>query len=147
MSNLKKRIDLVADFQRISITQIREAKFTERNAADEVVFEVLLWSAYFDWILFSYPDYQSLHKESIVYRYCWSNLYGEETWGNDWAGEVEVDRLEEFYGHLKSIILPEDLNTEKELAAMIRICESAIQNKNKLFFIADYLSLRLKWMS
>jgi hypothetical protein len=58
--------------------------------------------------------------------------------GDYTEGEVEVDRLEEFYGHLKSITLRDELNVEKEFAAILEICESAIQHTNKLFFVADY---------
>jgi hypothetical protein len=138
VNNIKKTIDLVSDFQKISIAQINEAVFTEKNVAGETIFEVLIWWYYFDWILFSYPDYESLPKESILYKYCWSSLYGKETWGDYTEGEVEVDRLEEFYGHLKSITLRDELNVEKEFAAILEICESAIQHTNKLFFVADY---------
>jgi hypothetical protein len=133
-----RKIDLVTEFQKISITQIREAYFRERTESGELVFEVEFWSGYFCMILNLYPDYKTLPKESIIYKYRWSDDYGDDVWGDDWNGEVEIDRLEEFYGHIKSINLPEDLNAQQEYSAILEICESAINNKNKLFFIADY---------
>jgi len=133
-----RKIDLVSDFQKISLTQIREAYFRERDESGNLVFEVEFWSGYFGNILFLYPDYMALPKKSVIYKYCWSHDYGNEVWGDYWNGEVEVDRLEEFYGHLKSIILTEDANAQKEYDAILEICESALKNKNRLFFIADY---------
>lgn len=133
-----RKIDLVSEFQKISITQIREAYFRERTESGELVFEVEFWSGYFGMILELCPDYKTLPSESVIYKYCWSYEYGDEVWGNDWDGEAEVDRIEEFYSHLKSIILTEDFNAQKEYDAILEICESAIKNKNKLFFIADY---------
>jgi hypothetical protein len=133
-----RKIDLVSDFQKISAIQIREAYFREREESGKLVFEVEFWSGYFGMILDLYPDYKGLPSESIIYKYCWSNEYGDEVWGDDWNGEVEVDRLEEFYGHLKAIILPENLNAQREYNAILEICESTIKNKNRLFFIAHY---------
>ncbi|MEO6977751.1 MAG: hypothetical protein ABI113_05200, partial [Mucilaginibacter sp.] len=115
-----------------------EAYFRERDEAGKLVFEVEFWSGYFGIILFLYPDYMALPKESVIYKYCWSYDYGNDVWGDYWNGEVEVDRLEEFYGHMKSIILTEDANAQKEYDAILEICESALKNKNRLFFIADY---------
>jgi hypothetical protein len=133
-----RKIDLVSDFQKISAIQIREAYFREREESEKLVFEVEFWSGYFGMILDLYPYYKGLPSESIIYKYCWSNEYGDEVWGDDWNGEVEVDRLEEFYGHLKAIILPENLNAQREYNAILEICESTIKNKNRLFFIAHY---------
>ena len=110
----------------------------ERSASGELIFEVGFWSGYFGAILDLYPDYKTLPSESIIYKYRWSYENEEDIWGDHWNGEVEVDRLEEFYGHMKSIILPEGLNAQKEYNAILEICESAIKNKNRLFFIADY---------
>jgi hypothetical protein len=133
-----KKIDLVSDFQKISIVQIREAYFRERTESGELVFEVVLWSGYFGMILDLYPDYQELPRESIIYKYRWSADYEFDTWGDEFNGEVQVDRLEEFYDHMKSLVIAEELNAQKEYNAILEICESAIKNKNKLFFIADY---------
>ena len=133
-----RKIDLVSDFQKISVTQIREAYFRERTESDELVFEVRFWSGYFGMILHLYPDYTTLPSESIIYRYCWSDDYGNEVWGDEWTGEVEVERLEEFYLHLQSIVLPENSNMQEEYNAILEICESAVKNSNRLFFIADY---------
>lgn len=133
-----RTIDLITDFQKISITQIREAYFRERTVAGEIVFEVGLWSGYVGFILSHYPDYKSLPPESVVYKFNWSDDYGDHTWGDDRYGEVEVDRLQEFYGHLKTIIITEDCNCQKEYDAILEICQSAIKSGNRLFFLADY---------
>ncbi|RQO69406.1 hypothetical protein DBR43_15080 [Pedobacter sp. KBW06] len=133
-----RKIDLVTDFQKKSIAQIRQAFFRERTASGELVFELEFWSVCFDKILYLYPDYRELPKESVIYKYCWSNEHDDDVWGNEDDGEVEFDRVEEFYGHLKSITLPEDSYGKEEYHAILEICESAIKNKNKLFFMADY---------
>jgi len=133
-----RKIDLVSDFQKISITQIREAYFRERTESGQLVFEVAFWSGYFGMILDLFADYKSLPSESIIYKFCWSDEYELDVWGDHWEGEVEIDRLEEFYGHIKSINLTQGINAIKEYNAILEICESTIKNKNKLFFIADY---------
>lgn len=46
-----RKINLVSDFQKISITQIREAYFRERTQSGDLVFEVEFWSGYFGMIL------------------------------------------------------------------------------------------------
>jgi hypothetical protein len=133
-----RKIDLVSEFQKISITQIRDAYFRERTESGELVFEVEFWSGYFGMILDLYPNYKALPSESIIYKYCWSNDYGKDVWGDHWNGEMEVDRLEKFYVHIKSIVITEDFNAQKEYNAILEICESAIKNKNKLFSVANY---------
>ncbi|WP_143166704.1 hypothetical protein [Pedobacter caeni] len=129
----------MSDFQKKTFVQIREAYFRERNESGELVFEVEFWSSYFTLILdLFYPDYRELPIESTIHKYHSSNQYDEDTWGDENNGEVEIDRLEEFYGHMKSIVLPESLGAQEVYNAIIEICESAIKNKNKLYFIADY---------
>ncbi len=134
-----RKIDLVTPFQKQSITQIRDAHFMERTASGECVFEIDVWSYYVIWIFDQCPDYKVLPQESFVYRFCWNQHHDLEYLGDETVGEVEIDRLEEFYEYLQSIYpLAESFEIKPEMDAILEICRSAIAHQNKLFLIADY---------
>ena len=74
----------------------------------------------------------------MIYKFCWSADYGDERWGEEEHGEVELERLQEFYRHLKTIRNSGQLYSKEEYNTVIEICESALKNNNQLFLIADY---------
>lgn len=137
-----KNIDLLSEIQSRTFVALSEAYFRERNAKGEVVFELLLWTHDVTMILTLFPDYESLHPRSVIFQYNHALDYELDGWGEDTIGEVELERLDEFLGHLKSIHIstgqPNDASNPKAYAAIIELCESALANGNRVFFEADY---------
>ncbi|WP_342644675.1 hypothetical protein [Mucilaginibacter sp. CSA2-8R] len=135
-----KKIDLITPFQQKSIAAIDGAYFRERTASGECVFEVGVWSHCVLMIFEQCPDYKALPEESFVYRFCWHWLHHSKYLGNYIEGEVEIDRLPEFYNYLQNIRHSPEIQrmAAEEMDVILEICKLAMANGNRLFLIADY---------
>lgn len=135
-----RKIDLITPFQQKSIAAIDGTYFRERTTSGECVFEIGVWSHCVRMIFEQCPDYKMLPEESFVYRFCWHWVQHSEYLGNDEQGEVEINRLPEFYDYLLSIRHSPEIQAmvPEEMEAILEICESAITNGTKLILIADY---------
>jgi hypothetical protein len=109
----------------------RELIFTEKSSSNQITFKLELWYGYFDSIMRLIPLNNNNHPDSIVYN--WQKLegfYDEEIW--------ECKRIQEFYDQLLGIInFPNEAGLNDALDALKQICQSSIQNENRLFI--EYL--------
>lgn len=118
-------IDLYSGFE-----MDRELIFTER-LSNQIILKVKLWYGYFDSIMRQIPLNANMHPDSITYN--WQKIvgfYDEELW--------ECKRVQEFYTQLLSINnLPNEAGLSGALDALKQICNSTLQNGNRLFI--EYL--------
>ena len=131
-----RRIDLLSNWQKHFTLNLGKSYLRERKNNGELVTELLLSSALLDNIMMSNCNYKNLDPNSVIYKYCTTR----DKEGNCWAEnkEEECERIEEFYEQLISIkenIDFELLHTEYE--EVLKICQSTINNNNKLFLITD----------
>jgi len=103
-----------------------ETFLRERTSTGMLVFEVHLFSADFSSIMDWIPFDSMTDINSVIY-----NFNVNLDWGTD---ESECERLQEFYDQLIAInnIIP---NEEMDVYNAIKqICQSALQNGNKLYY-------------
>ncbi|MGY3215408.1 hypothetical protein [Mucilaginibacter sp. HD30] len=98
----------------------------ERTPSGTLVFEVHLWHGHFTSVLDWLPFITETHEESVVY-----NFHTDVDWGDE---ESECNRLLELYNQLEAI--EKDINPLDYDAyiAIKQICNSALQNGNKLYY-------------
>ena len=102
-----------------------EAILIEKDSSDNILFQVKLFQADFsvivDWI--PYDAASSPDNLALILN---TNL----DWGEDFS---EVIRLQEFYHQLLLVINYIDPNDLEVFNSIRNICESTIQNGNRLF--------------
>lgn len=102
-----------------------ETILIEKDSSDQIVYELKLFSADFNSIIDWLPFDASSKPDSLVYI-----LNTNLGWGDEFS---QVYRLQEFHDQLLSIggkVDPFDLPIFK---AIQHICESTLQNNNRLF--------------
>lgn len=102
-----------------------ETTLIQKNSSNQIVYELRLFSADFNSIIEWLPFNQNSHTESVVYLYN-MNL----DWGINYT---LITRLQEFYNQLMSITNQVHSLDLPILDALKQICQSALQNGNRLF--------------
>lgn|GEM_PF-6280895 len=117
-----------------------EIYFRERDNKGNLIYELELTTHQFEFIINHYYSiFRELNPESLIYKY-----HSEEyaILNDPVAKEQECDRVKEFYEQLISIkqkVIDENSGADEALDELLKICNSAITNKNKLFIFSDYL--------
>ena len=106
-----------------------ELVLREKTTNNQIIFEVRMLDFHFNEVL-SLIQLGQYHTESVMYNY-----FTCEGWHN---GEWECKRVQEFYNQLLSINnLPNEAVLSDALEALKQICNSTLQNGNRLFI--EYL--------
>jgi hypothetical protein len=106
-----------------------EATLIEKDGADNVVYKVRLFQADFSGIIDWIPYDETSDPENLVRII---NL--DLDWGSNFS---QVIRLQEFHDQLLTIIDNLDPSDLQVYNAIKNICESAIQQGNRLFIILN----------
>lgn len=112
-------IDLYSDYE-----GYQKIVLTEETSLNEIIFEVQLLGFHFDEVL-SFIPLGEYNQDSVSYNYLRSTGWHDGKW--------ECTRIQEFYNQLLLLdnLIPS--NYMNVYNAMKQICNSALQNGNKLF--------------
>lgn len=115
-------IDLYSDY----VGEL-EIVFLEKNSDNEIIFKVDLWYADFTSLMGHIPLQPVMHQDSVIYN--WQRgigFYDIEDW--------ECKRIQEFHDQLLAIVdMPSTAGLDNVRNALIQICDSALQNGDRLF--------------
>jgi hypothetical protein len=105
-----------------------EIVLTEESSSGEIIFKVQLLELHFYEIL-SFIPLGEYNPDSVMYNYFRAPGWHDDKW--------ECKRLREFYDQLtllSDLVPSDDLDVYN---ATKQICNSALQNENKLFIVLD----------
>ncbi|MET3502605.1 hypothetical protein ABIC45_004229 [Mucilaginibacter rubeus] len=115
-------IDLYSDY----VGEL-EIIFLEKSTENEIVFKVDLWYADFASLMGYIPIQPNMPQDSLTYN--WQKVvgfYDVEEW--------EYKRVQEFHDQLLAIVdMPSAAGLDNVRNALLQICDSALQNGNRLF--------------
>ena len=116
-------INLYSDYE-----GYQEIVLTEELSSGEIIFKVQLLAFDFDEILSLIP-LGEYNPDSVMYNYFRASGWHDDKW--------ECKRLQEFYDQLtllSDLVPSDDFGVYN---AIKQICNSALQNENKLFIVSD----------
>lgn len=142
MKILPLKIELVSKWMKLYSFSIclDEIYFRERDDKNNLVYELELTTHQFEFIInHYYSNFKELNPDSLIYKYH-SDEYA--ILNDPIAQERECYRVKEFNEQLINIrekVVQENSGAEEALDELVKICESTITHKNKLYIFSDYL--------
>ena len=135
------KIELISEWMKIFPYSLclDEIYFRERNSVGTLIYELTLSTHQFGYIINPfYENFRELNPESLIYK-----CHSKDFENGDWAEkqEEECQSVEEFYNHLleKREIICVFIEVKEAYNELLKICESTMKNKNKLFVFSEYL--------
>ncbi|MBJ2123210.1 hypothetical protein [Flavobacterium sp. IB48] len=142
MKILPLKIELVSKWMKLYPYSVclDEIYFRERDKENNLIYELELTTHQFGFIIdHYYSNFRELNPESLIYKY-----HSEEyaILNDAIAQEIECYKIKEFNEQLINVrekVVQQGSGAEEALDELVKICESAMRNKNKLYIFSDYL--------
>jgi hypothetical protein len=103
-----------------------DVMFIEKNINNNILFKLILTDADFEAVIDWIPFNETSNIDSLVYKYNTDYDYAHENF-------TQISRLQEFFDQLVAITNLVHIDFLSYLNALKEICNSALQNGNRLF--------------